>query len=311
MGRQLTIIGAGAWGTTLAHLARLAGHTPTLWSRRSSATLREAIAGCELLVSAVPMSAVKEIAGRVAEIGLPEQVIIVSTTKGLSVEDGVTAGQVWAQYLPRHPLVILSGPNLAKEIMAGLPCATVVASYDPTAANIVQATFASPYFRVYTNPDPIGVEMGGTLKNVIAIAVGACDGLHLGANAKAALITRSLAEIIRIGRHWGAQMETFWGLSGLGDLLATCNSNLSRNYRLGYALAQGQTLPAAVASIEGTIEGINTTRALIQIADRENIYMPVCRYVYELLEGRITPQQALAGLMARELKPELISPLAE
>lgn len=306
MSVALTIVGAGAWGTALAQLAGVGGHRVQLWSRRSGVPLAEAIAGCELLVSAVPMAGVDTVARQVAEIGLPPQVILLSTTKGLAIESGLTARQIWSAYLPNQPLVVMSGPNLSKEIMAGLPCATVVASTCAESARRVQGVFASPLFRVYTNSDPIGVEMGGTLKNVIAIAVGACDGLQLGANAKAALITRSLTEIIRIGTRWGAQVETFWGLSGLGDLLATCNSSLSRNYRLGYALAQGKDLPTAIAGIEGTIEGITTVQALIKIANAENIYLPVCRYVYQLVMGEITPQQALQGLMLRELKPETL-----
>jgi glycerol-3-phosphate dehydrogenase (NAD(P)+) len=250
------------------------------------------------------MSAVREVAQMMHTLSIEPQVVFLSTTKGLDVQSGLTPCQIWQTYLPHQSLAVMSGPNLSQEIMAGLPSATVVASRDLASAELVQTIFASHYFRVYTNPDPIGVELGGTLKNVIAIAVGACDGLKLGDNAKAALITRSLAEIIRIASHWGAKPETFWGLSGLGDLLATCNSPLSRNYRLGLALAQGQTLAQAIASIGSTIEGINTTKALIQIADREHIYLPVCRYVYQLLEGQITPTQALAGLMARDLKPE-------
>ncbi|HEY9805817.1 MAG TPA: NAD(P)H-dependent glycerol-3-phosphate dehydrogenase, partial [Candidatus Obscuribacterales bacterium] len=159
-------------------------------------------------------------------------------------------------------------------------------------------------FRVYTNPDPLGVELGGTLKNIIAIAVGACDGLQLGTNAKAALVTRGLTEIIRIGTHWGAKTETFYGLSGLGDLLATCNSALSRNYRVGYGLAQGQTLSEVLATLEGTAEGINTTQVLIQVARQHNISVPISYQVYCLLQGEITPQQATQALMLRDIKPE-------
>lgn len=300
---QVSILGAGAWGKALQKLALVNGHTVKLWTRNAP-TLPEIVGNCDLLVSALPMSAVREVAQMMHTLSIEPQVVFLSTTKGLDVQSGLTPCQIWQTYLPHQSLAVMSGPNLSQEIMAGLPSATVVASRDLASAELVQTIFASHYFRVYTNPDPIGVELGGTLKNVIAIAVGACDGLKLGDNAKAALITRSLAEIIRIASHWGAKPETFWGLSGLGDLLATCNSPLSRNYRLGLALAQGQTLAQAIASIGSTIEGINTTKALIQIADREHIYLPVCRYVYQLLEGQITPTQALAGLMARDLKPE-------
>jgi len=300
--KKVTVLGAGAWGTALAKLARLAGNEVTVWGRGQN--LAEAIADRELIVSAIPMSGVPQIVAQIKAIDLKPHQVILSTSKGLLPDSGLTARQIWQASFPARVIAVMSGPNLAKEIMAGLPCATVVASEQPEIAQMIQELFASNCFRVYTNSDPIGVELGGTLKNVIAIAVGACDGLQLGANAKAALITRSLAEIIRIARRWGAKDETFWGLSGLGDLLATCNSMLSRNYRLGYALAQGKSLSEAIATIEGTIEGINTAKALIKIADQENIYLPVCRYVYQLIQGEITPQHALAGLMARDLKAE-------
>jgi glycerol-3-phosphate dehydrogenase (NAD(P)+) len=300
--KRVTVLGAGAWGTALAKLAGLAGNQVTVWARGQN--LAEAIADCDLLVSAIPMGGILEVVARTKAIDLQPHQVILSTSKGLHRESGLTARQIWQGSFPNQAIAVMSGPNLSPEIMAGLPCATVVASEHPEIAQMIQGVFASPSFRVYTNSDPIGVELGGTLKNVIAIAVGACDGLQLGANAKAALITRSLAEIIRIARRWGARDETFWGLSGLGDLLATCNSMLSRNYRLGYALAQGKSLDQAIASIEGTIEGINTARALIKIADQGNIYLPVCRYVYQLIQGEITPHNALAGLMARDLKSE-------
>lgn len=164
--------------------------------------------------------------------------------------------------------------------------------------------FSSSRFRVYTNSDPLGVELGGTLKNVIAIAAGVCDGLQLGTNAKAALVTRGLTEIIRIGNCWGAKTETFYGLSGLGDLLATCNSPLSRNYQVGYQLALGKTLPEILAHLEGTAEGVNTTQVLIQRANQQKISMPITAEVYRLLQGEITPRQALEALMLRDIKPE-------
>jgi glycerol-3-phosphate dehydrogenase (NAD(P)+) len=250
------------------------------------------------------MRGVRPIAEQLQKINLQPDVVLVSATKGLEPITGQTPSQIWRSLLPDHPLVVLSGPNLSKEIVDGQPAATVVASTDDRAAQFIQTIFASRNFRVYTNSDPIGVELGGTLKNVIAIAVGACDGLNLGTNAKSALIARSLIEIIRVGVYFGAQPETFWGLSGLGDLLATCNSNLSRNYQVGYAIAQGQSLEAAIANVQGTAEGVNTANVLIGISDREKISVPVSRYVYRLLKGEITLQQAVEGLMERDLKPE-------
>ena len=302
--KNVTIIGAGAWGSALASLVQTNQHHVQIWSRQSSEPLAEVVRDSDAIISAVSMRGVRPIAEQLQKINLQPDVVLVSATKGLEPITGQTPSQIWRSLLPDHPLVVLSGPNLSKEIVDGKPAATVVASTDDLAAQFIQTIFASRNFRVYTNSDPIGVELGGTLKNVIAIAVGACDGLNLGTNAKSALIARSLIEIIRVGVYFGAQPETFWGLSGLGDLLATCNSNLSRNYQVGYAIAQGQSLEAAIANVQGTAEGVNTANVLIGISDREKISVPVSRYVYRLLKGEITLQQAVEGLMERDLKPE-------
>ena len=196
------------------------------------------------------------------------------------------------------------GPNLAKEIRAGLPAATVVASHAPEAAQKVQRVLASDRFRVYTHHDPLGTELGGTLKNVVAIAAGVSDGLELGTNAKSALITRALSEFTRVGTVLGGKTETFFGLSGLGDLLATCNSPLSRNYQVGFRLARGQSLETALAEIGETAEGVNTANVLFDIAQKRNISMPIAHQVYLLLHNKITPSQAVESLMERELKSE-------
>jgi len=302
--KNVTIIGAGAWGSALASLVQTNQHHVQIWSRQSSEPLADVVRASDAIISAVSMRGVRPIAEQLQKINLQPDVVLVSATKGLEPITGQTPSQIWRSLLPEHPLVVLSGPNLSKEIVDGKPAATVVASTDDCAAQFIQTIFASRNFRVYTNSDPIGVELGGTLKNVIAIAVGACDGLNLGTNAKSALIARSLIEIIRVGVYFGAQPETFWGLSGLGDLLATCSSNLSRNYQIGYAIAQGQSLEAAIANVQGTAEGVNTANVLIGISDREKISVPVSRYVYRLLKGEITLQQAVEGLMERDLKPE-------
>ena len=302
--KNVTIIGAGAWGSALASLVQTNQHHVQIWSRQSPIPLAEVVRDSDAIISAVSMRGVRPIAEQLQKINLQPHAVLVSATKGLEPITGQTPSQIWRSLLPDHPLVVLSGPNLSKEIVDGKPAATVVASTDDRAAQFIQTIFASRNFRVYTNSDPIGVELGGTLKNVIAIAVGACDGLNFGTNAKSALIARSLIEIIRVGVYFGAQPETFWGLSGLGDLLATCNSNLSRNYQIGYAIAQGQSLEAAIASVQGTAEGVNTANVLIGISDREKISVPVSRYVYRLLKGEITLQQAVEGLMERDLKPE-------
>ena len=302
--KNVTIIGAGAWGSALAGLVQTNQHHVQIWSRQSPIPLAEVVSDSDAIISAVSMRGVRSIAEQLQKINLQPHAVLVSATKGLEPITGQTPSQIWRSLLPDHPLVVLSGPNLSKEIVDGKPAATVVASTDDRAAQFIQTIFASRNFRVYTNSDPIGVELGGTLKNVIAIAVGACDGLNLGTNAKSALIARSLIEIIRVGVYFGAQPETFWGLSGLGDLLATCNSNLSRNYQIGYAIAQGQSLEAAIANVQGTAEGVNTANVLIEISDQQKISVPVSRYVYRLLKEEITLQQAVEGLMERDLKPE-------
>lgn len=300
----LAILGAGAWGTALASLARHNSHQVRLWSRSSSQTLEEVLREVELVVSATSMKGVSVTAAKVQEIKLPANVVIVTATKGLDTETTHTPSQIWQAAFPDNPIVVLSGPNLSKEIEQGLPAATVVASTNLKAAERVQQVFASERFRVYTSTDPIGTELGGTLKNIIAIAAGVCDGLKLGTNAKSALITRALTEIIRVGTHLGAQTETFFGLSGLGDILATCNSPLSRNYQVGYNLAQGKSLEEILQELEGTAEGVNTTNVLIDLANREQIPIPIAGQVYRLLNNQITPLEAVEALMERDLKLE-------
>lgn len=302
--KNVTVIGSGDWGSAIATLLKTNHHHVQIWSRQSDLSLTEMVAHSDAIISAVSIKGVRTIAEKLQQAKLQPHAILVSATKGLEPNTRQTPSQIWRSLLPEYPLVVLSGPNLSKEIMAGKPAATVVASVDDQAAQTIQAIFASRNFRVYTNADPVGVELGGTLKNVIAIAVGACDGLDLGANAKSALITRSLIEIIRVGVYFGAQPETFWGLSGLGDLLATCNSNLSRNYQVGYAIAQGMSLEEAISSVSGTAEGVNTASVLMEISDREKIYVPVSRYVYRLLKDEINLPQAVEGLMERDLKQE-------
>lgn len=300
----ITVLGAGAWGSALAKIAEYNGHQVKLWSRRGNLSLEDALEGSHLVLSAISMKGVNEMVSQLEAAPLHNDTIFVTATKGLDPETTRTPSQIWQAAFPNHPVVVLSGPNLSKEIEQGLPAATVVASEHEAAAEAVQQVFSSDCFRVYTNTDPIGTELGGTLKNVIAIAVGVCDGLNLGTNAKSALITRALTEVIRIGTHLGGQAETFFGLSGLGDMLATCSSPLSRNYRVGYGLAQGKTLDQILDELQSTAEGVNTTNVLIQIANREAIPVPISRQVYRLLNGKITPEEAVLALMERDLKPE-------
>ncbi|MCW5317840.1 NAD(P)H-dependent glycerol-3-phosphate dehydrogenase [Nostoc sp. KVJ3] len=302
--KSVAILGAGAWGASLANLATVNGHQVRVWSRQGSQTLQAVLKDAQIILSAISMIGVRDVASQVQSFPLSPETIFVTATKGLDPQTTCTPAQIWQTVFPNHAVVVLSGPNLSKEIQLELPAATVVASNIPTAAEVVQLVFSSHRFRVYTNPDPLGVELGGTLKNVIAIAAGVCDGLHLGTNAKAALVTRGLTEMVRIGNDWGAKTETFYGLSGLGDLLATCNSPLSRNYQVGYQLAGGKTLKETLANLPGTAEGVNTCQVLMQRAKQQNIPVPITEQVYRLLQGEITPQQALDELMLRDIKPE-------
>jgi glycerol-3-phosphate dehydrogenase (NAD(P)+) len=300
---RITIIGAGAWGGALANLTQVNGYEPTIWSRNCGRDLAETILDRTAIISAVSMSGVRAVIDRLQGSIAPQQ-IIVTATKGLDAQTNLTPAQLWHQAFPANSIVVLSGPNLSLEIQQGLPAATVVASHDAAAANTIQEIFSSSKFRVYTNDDPVGVEIAGTVKNVIAIAAGTCDGLKLGNNAKSALLTRGLAEIIRIGQHWGGNTATFYGLSGLGDLLTTCNSPLSRNYQVGYGLAQGQSLSEVLANLQGTAEGINTTQVLMQVANNNQIYMPITALVDRLLQGQITAPEAIIDLMSRDRKSE-------
>jgi glycerol-3-phosphate dehydrogenase (NAD(P)+) len=299
----LTILGAGAWGSALARLA--ADHnTVRLWSRRGDLSLEAAVDGAEVIISAVSMGGVPELVTRLAALPILPTTVLVTATKGLDPDTTLTPSRIFQRALPDHAIAVLSGPNLSKEIEQGLPAATVIACENQAAAEAVQHVFASENFRTYRSADPLGAELGGTLKNVIAIAVGVCEGLKLGANARSALITRALPELIRVGSHLGGQPETFLGLSGLGDMLATCTSPLSRNYRVGYGLAQGKPLAQILAELGSTAEGVNTAYVLHDIAQREGISTPIAQQVYLLLRGEISADDAVAALMERQLKAE-------
>ena len=305
---NITVLGAGAWGSALASLARRNDQNVTVWSRRSEVTLAEAIENADIILSAISMKGVRSVAGQLRDIGLSDKTILITATKGLEPDTNLTPSQIWQDILPSTPVVVLSGPNLSKEIEQGLPSTTVMASHNELAAKTAQHAFASDKFRVYVNNDPIGTELGGTLKNVMAIAAGICAGLELGVNAKSALIARSLPEMIRVGQIWDASPETFVGLSGLGDLLATCSGALSRNYRVGFGLAQGKSLEQVIEELQSTAEGINTTRVLTALARKEGLDLPIARHVYRVIEGEITAIEAVDSLMGRAPEPENILP---
>ena len=302
---SLTIIGAGAWGSALAGVAQKAGQQVQLWSRSSPQLLASVTQNAEVILCATSMKGVNSTIARLQTISIPQTTILVSATKGLDPTTMQTPSRLWQTAFPHNPIAVLSGPNLSKEIEQGLPATTVIASTNLAAAEQVQKMFSSDSFRVYINDDPLGTELGGTLKNVIAIAVGVSDGLKLGTNAKSALITRSLKEIIAVGTHLGGKTETFWGLAGLGDLLATCSSSLSRNYRVGYGLAQGKSLAKILAELQSTAEGVNTAHVLLKLAKSQNIQVPICQQVCLLLNGLTSPEAALEALMSRDLKSEI------
>ncbi len=302
--KKITVIGGGIWGQTLANLARRNHLAVRVWSRHSGEDLGTVIADTEVIISAVSIKGVAPTIEKLQQLQLNSRIVIVTATKGLDPITTRTPFHLWNQAFPDNSLLVLSGPNLAKEINQGLPAATVVASYAPKAAILLQKLLSGESFRVYLNSDPLGTELGGTLKNVMAIASGVCDGLQLGTNAKSALLTRALPEIVRVGTCLGGCQETFFGLSGLGDLLATCNSPLSRNYQVGYQLALGLSLPEILAKLEGTAEGINTTEVLMRIASPKNLYVPITCQVDRLLRGEISPQVAVDELMRRDLKAE-------
>lgn len=302
--QHVAVIGLGAWGSTLAGLAQAQGHQVTDWSRSQPGSLAAAITGATLLISALPIKAVRLVAKEIATLELPPDLIVISATKGLEPGTTQTASQIWEALLPQVPVVVLSGPNLSAEIAQGLPAATVVAG-DPAVTTTVQAAFGSSTFRIYTNRDRTGVELGGVLKNVMAIACGVNDGLYLGTNARAALITRGLVEMIRVGSHWGGEIATFYGLSGLGDLLATCTSPLSRNYQVGWGLAQGKSLEQVLSELVGTAEGVNTAAVLADYARQQQLEAPITQEVWALLAGDKTPAQAMQALLERPFKSEL------
>lgn len=327
------VFGTGSWGTTLALVLARQGLPVTLLSRGQEeadvlALAREnhrflpgvpfpasldvtgdcgVLAGAEVLTLAVPSGSLTAAVERLAP-SLGRDTIVVSGSKGLVQMAGHDLprrpSEVLGAALP-NPVCALSGPNLAREVARALPTTTVAASADAAAAETVQRLFTDRSFRVYTSTDVVGVELGGALKNVVALAAGAADGMNLGDNAKAALITRGLAEISRLGRALGAEPLTFAGLAGLGDLVATCASPLSRNRRLGEALATGRGLAEAQHELGQVAEGVPTTKAAVELARAKGVEMPIAQQMYEVLFEGKDPRQAVLDLMQREPKAEL------
>jgi len=257
-----------------------------------------------MIVVVVPSHTVRETLARAAPLVRP-QTIVVSASKGIEVETGATMAEVLAQLLPAQvAIAVLSGPSFAKETARGLPTAVVVAARNAEAALVTQKAFAGDRFRVYTSDDVIGVEIGGALKNVIAIAAGCADGLGFGHNTRAALITRGLAEIARLAQRLGGNPFTLAGLAGMGDLVLTCTGDLSRNRTVGIELGRGRKLPEILAGMTQVAEGVRTTRSAHELARKLGVEMPITDQIFKVLYEHKAPRQAVVDLMSRELKAE-------
>jgi glycerol-3-phosphate dehydrogenase (NAD(P)+) len=327
---EVAVLGAGSWGTTLANLLALKGERVRVWAYepevveavnrahenplflpdvplceglRAYADAREAVAGAEVIVSAPPSHAARAVVTRVADVVAPGT-LVVSATKGIETDTLDLMSAVFAECLPHGRFVALSGPSFAVEVCQGQPTAVVAAARDEATAYAAQRLFATPAFRVYSGSDVVGVELAGALKNVIAIAAGILEGLGMGHNPRAALITRGLAEITRLGVAMGADPLTFAGLAGMGDLVLTTTGNLSRNRALGVALAQGQTLEHHRTTHRTVAEGANTSRAGVALGTRYGVELPIIQKVSEVLFEGKPARDAVPELMERELKAE-------
>lgn len=272
---------------------------------RITSDLKEAVEGAGCVVICTPSKAVADTAGKIAK-WLEKDAVVVSASKGLADDEGHRLSEVIAQKVAgiTDRIVALSGPNHAEEVGAGLPCATVAASEAPEAVQIVQDLFMSPVFRVYRSDDIRGVEYGGALKNIMALACGVLDGIKLGDNSRAALMTRGLVEMTRFGVRFGAKMNTFFGLSGMGDLVVTCTSSHSRNHTAGVMMGEGKTAKEIVEGTNMVFEGMRTALLVHEIAKREHIDMPITEEVCCLINGEHTARKALEVLMARAKKAE-------
>lgn len=329
--RRVAVIGAGSWGTTIANLLAGNGHPVVLWARDTglaetmrrerenprylpgfpldagvepTADLAAAVEGADLVVSAVPSHGVREVTRRAAPHVGPGT-IVVSASKGIENETLERMSEVLEEVLPEETrLAVLSGPSFALEVSRCVPTAVTVASEDREAAETVREAFAAPWFRVYTSDDVVGVELGGAVKNVIAIATGIADGLEYGHNARAALITRGLAEISRLGMELGGERLTFMGLAGLGDLVLTCTGDLSRNRTLGLRFGRGESLEEILADMTQVAEGFRTTRSVRDLAARLGVEMPISEQVHAMLYAAKIPQVVVEELMTRDYKPE-------
>lgn len=331
---NIGVVGAGSWGTAIAaHLAKK-GFPVFLWvyekevlntiiekgenslflpgirlpgSLNVSCDLGEVVSGKDMVVFVTPSHVLRETATS-AKPFIDANAIVVSASKGIENKSHLTMSGVLAEVLGpglEKRIAVLSGPSFAKEVAVGVPTAVVAASPDDTLAKVVQEIFASPYFRVYSNPDMIGVELGGAVKNVIAIASGIVDGLGMGLNTRAALITRGLTEIRRLGIAMGANPHTFAGLAGIGDLILTCTGALSRNYTVGMKIGSGERLSEILSDMRMVAEGVKTARSVRNLAHKKGVEMPISNAVYSVLYEDLDPKNAVFALMTRDLKSEL------
>jgi glycerol-3-phosphate dehydrogenase (NAD(P)+) len=330
---EIGVIGAGGWGTALANLLGEKGVPVSIWVYekdlcktmretrdnplylpnirlaspvRPDANLQAVASAKRIVVMAVPSHVYRQVALRMIP-SLSGRVIIVSATKGIENESLKTMGQIWREIMPESvgwDYAALSGPSFAREVAIRVPTAVTVASTNKEAAVEIQRLFATPYFRVYSSTDVIGVELGGALKNIIALAAGIIDGLGLGHNTRAALITRGLAEMSRLGATMGANPLTFLGLSGVGDLVLTCTGELSRNRTVGFELGKGRRLEEILAHMRMVAEGVKTTRSVYHLARRQGVELPICEEMYRILYENRSPREAVASLMQRDLKHE-------
>lgn len=329
---RAAVVGAGSWGTTLANLLARKGYQVVIWayepevvasinerhhnalylpdvplarSIRASEDLAVVVAGADVVVSATPSHVVREIGGRIADaLSGGRRPIVVSVSKGLETNSLKAMTDVLAEVMPGARLVALSGPSFALEVAREQPTAVVAASRDGDAACEVQRLFSTPAFRVYTSDDVLGVQLGGALKNVIAIAAGILHGLGLGDNSRAALLTRGLAEMTRLGEALGASPHTFAGLAGMGDLILTATGALSRNRSLGIELARGASLEQILGARRTVAEGVRTAQAAVRLGRQTGVALPIAEEVSHILFDGKQPGQAVQDLMERELKPE-------
>ena len=328
---KLTVLGAGCWGLTLAWLLTDNFEEVTVWGRACdlnddllinkhasrplevqlsdkvevTSDLSAAIDGAEIILSVVATSGTRDVAENLKKSGIKNEQILVNASKGIELPSLMRMSEVIKEVLPQQNLAVLSGPTLAKEVLAGKPTAACVASENLKIAEFVQKACNVPgRFRLYTNSDVIGVELGGSLKNVIAIASGFAHEMNLGDNCAGTLLTRGMAEIVRVSIQLGANPSTLYGLSGMGDLIATCSSPMSRNYTVGSMLGKGKKIDDILKELGSVAEGVKTSKAICELAKKLDIEVPVSSAIYEAVYTDITPIELLAKLMNRKLKEE-------